>query len=38
MPRPKTATPLERRYAMLGVFLIAPTVLVFCAVIVYPLF
>ncbi|SDX10181.1 carbohydrate ABC transporter permease [Roseicitreum antarcticum] len=38
MPRPNTATPLERRYAMLGVFLIAPTVLVFCAVIVYPLF
>ncbi|MEQ8658970.1 MAG: sugar ABC transporter permease [Hyphomicrobiales bacterium] len=32
---PKTL--LEQRYAMLGVMLIAPTVLVFCAVIVYPL-
>ncbi|MFN3171813.1 MAG: carbohydrate ABC transporter permease [Hyphomicrobiales bacterium] len=32
---PKTL--LEKRYAMLGVMLIAPTVLVFCAVIVYPL-
>lgn len=30
-------TLLERRYAALGVMLIAPTVLVFCAVIVYPL-
>ncbi len=30
-------THLERRYAMLGLALIAPTVLVFCAVIVYPL-
>ncbi len=30
-------TLLERRYAMLGLLLIAPTVLVFCAVIVYPL-
>jgi multiple sugar transport system permease protein len=30
-------TPLERRYAMLGLALIAPTVLIFCAVIVYPL-
>lgn len=28
---------LDRRYALLGVLLIAPTVLVFCAVIVYPL-
>ncbi|MBO6758507.1 MAG: sugar ABC transporter permease [Roseibium sp.] len=32
-----TGTLLERRYAMLGVMLIAPTVVVFCAVIVYPL-
>lgn len=30
-------TPLERRYAALGLLLIAPTVLVFSAVIVYPL-
>ena len=30
-------TALERRYALLGLALIAPTVLVFCAVIVYPL-
>ena len=30
-------TRLERRYAALGLMLIAPTVLVFCAVIVYPL-
>ncbi|MFO6463382.1 carbohydrate ABC transporter permease [uncultured Jannaschia sp.] len=30
-------TLLERRYALLGLALIAPTVLVFCAVIVYPL-
>ena len=30
-------TLLERQYAMLGLVLIAPTVLVFCAVIVYPL-
>ncbi|MDU8944222.1 carbohydrate ABC transporter permease [Ovoidimarina sediminis] len=30
-------TLLERQYAMLGLMLIAPTVLVFCAVIVYPL-
>ena len=30
-------TVLERRYAALGLMLIAPTVLVFCAVIVYPL-
>jgi multiple sugar transport system permease protein len=32
-----TLSPLERNYARLGVILIAPTVLVFCAVIVYPL-
>ena len=30
-------SPLERQYARLGVILIGPTVLVFCAVIVYPL-
>ncbi len=30
-------TLLERRYAALGLMLIAPTVLVFCAVIIYPL-
>ncbi|MEM9754898.1 MAG: sugar ABC transporter permease [Pseudomonadota bacterium] len=30
-------TLLERRYALLGLIFIAPTVLVFCAVIVYPL-
>jgi multiple sugar transport system permease protein len=30
-------SPLDRRYALLGALLIAPTVLVFCAVIVYPL-
>ena len=30
-------SPLERRYAWLGVVLIGPTVLAFCAVIVYPL-
>ena len=30
-------TRLERRYALLGAVLIAPTVLTFCAVIVYPL-
>lgn len=29
--------PIERRYALLGAALIAPTVLIFCAVIVYPL-
>lgn len=29
--------PLDRRYALLGVLLIAPTVLIFCAVIAYPL-
>ena len=33
----KHKTLLERRYSFLGVLLIAPTVLVFCAVIVYPL-
>lgn len=32
-----TQTKLERQYATLGMMLIAPTVLVFCAVIVYPL-
>jgi multiple sugar transport system permease protein len=31
------ANPLDRRYALLGAMLIAPTVLIFCAVIVYPL-
>lgn len=30
-------TRLERRYAYLGLLLIAPTVLIFCSVIVYPL-
>ena len=30
-------TKLETRYALLGAMLIAPTVLIFCAVIVYPL-
>jgi len=30
-------TVLERKYAILGLVLIAPTVLIFCAVIVYPL-
>ena len=35
MTHPQTL--LERRYARLGMMLIAPTVLVFCAVIVYPL-
>ncbi|WP_270936015.1 carbohydrate ABC transporter permease [Falsiroseomonas oryzae] len=29
--------PLDRGYALLGVLLIAPTVLIFCAVIIYPL-
>ncbi len=29
--------PLERKYALLGVMLIAPSVLIFCSVIVYPL-
>jgi multiple sugar transport system permease protein len=32
-----TINPLDRTYAFLGVMLIAPTVLIFCAVIVYPL-
>jgi multiple sugar transport system permease protein len=32
-----TTNPLDRKYALLGVLLIAPTVLIFCAVIVYPL-
>ena len=32
-----SAARLERRYARLGLLLIAPSVLVFCAVIVYPL-
>ena len=36
MTRP-SPTVLERRYARLGLLLIAPTVIVFCAVIVYPL-
>ncbi len=35
MTNPQTL--LERNYARLGMMLIAPTVLVFCAVIVYPL-
>jgi multiple sugar transport system permease protein len=34
--KPKQSV-LEREYAILGVMLIAPTVIVFCAVIVYPL-
>ena len=33
----KHKTLLERRYSFLGILLIAPTILVFCAVIVYPL-
>ncbi len=33
----RSKTLLERRYSLLGLVLIAPTVLVFCAVIVYPL-
>lgn len=33
----KAANPLDRTYALLGVLLIAPTVMIFCAVIVYPL-
>lgn len=33
----QTLSPLERSYAWLGALLIGPTVLVFCAVIVYPL-
>lgn len=32
-----SGNPLDRRYALLGVALIAPTILIFCAVIVYPL-
>lgn len=32
-----STNPLDRRYALLGVALIAPTVLIFCAVIVFPL-
>ncbi|MCX7342123.1 MAG: sugar ABC transporter permease [Hyphomicrobiales bacterium] len=32
-----SGNPLDKRYAVLGAMLIAPTVLVFCAVIVYPL-
>lgn len=36
MPAP-TQSPLERRYARLGLLLIAPTVLIFSAVIVFPL-
>ncbi len=34
---PARRTRLEREYALLGAILIAPTVLIFCAVIVYPL-
>lgn len=36
MSRPKQSI-LEREYSILGLMLIAPTVIVFCAVIVYPL-
>lgn len=36
MPAP-IQSPLERHYARLGLLLIAPTVLIFCAVIIYPL-
>jgi len=36
MSRPKQSV-LERQYSILGIMLIAPTVIVFCAVIVYPL-
>lgn len=36
MSRPKQSI-LERQYSILGMMLIAPTVIVFCAVIVYPL-
>lgn len=32
-----TASALDRRYAFLGVLLIAPSILIFCMVIVYPL-
>lgn len=31
------SNPIDRRYALLGAMLIAPTVLIFCSVIVYPL-
>ena len=34
---PRRRDTLDRRYALLGVLLIAPTVLVFCTVILYPL-
>ena len=39
MARPRSRRTLDasRAYALLGVLLIAPTVLIFCAVIVYPL-
>jgi ABC-type sugar transport system permease subunit len=33
----RVTNPLDRRHAWLGVMLIAPTVLIFCAVVVYPL-
>ncbi len=33
-----TGMTLDRRYALIGMALIVPTVLIFCAVIVYPLF
>ena len=36
MSRPKQSI-LERQYSILGIMLIAPTVIVFCGVIVYPL-
>ncbi len=36
-PAVRVTNPLDRRYAWLGVLLIAPTVLIFCAVVVYPL-
>jgi multiple sugar transport system permease protein len=32
-----SGNPLDKRYAVLGAMLIAPTVLIFCAVIIYPL-
>lgn len=32
-----SGNPLDKRYAVLGAVLIAPTVLIFCAVIIYPL-
>jgi multiple sugar transport system permease protein len=37
IPAVTSPNPLDRRYALLGALLIAPTVLIFCAVIVYPL-